>query len=89
MDRPDRFINRGIAQTGEAAALTIHPEARDMYCSPTATQHAHSIPARREIAHSLGVDNQTKASLRIVPNSILLAVRMSISYLLPYNFNRH
>lgn len=77
MDRPDRFMNRGIAQTGEAAAPTIHPEARDMYCSPTAAQHAHSTLARRETAHILGVDTQTKASPRIVPN-ILLAVRMSI-----------
>jgi hypothetical protein len=78
MDRPDRFMNRGIAQTGEAAAPTIHPEARDMYCSPTATQHAHSILARHETAHILEVDTQRKASLRIVPKSILLAVRMSI-----------
>ena len=45
----------GIAQTGEAAAPTIHPEVRDMYGSPTAP----SIVARREIAHILGADTQT------------------------------
>lgn len=79
VDRPDRFmktqVGYGIAQTGEAAAPTNHPEVRDMYCSPTASQHAHSTVARREIAHSLGADTQTKASRRIVPNSILLVVR--------------
>jgi hypothetical protein len=41
VDRPDRFmkaqVGYGIAQTGEAAAPTIHPEVRDMYCSPTAS----------------------------------------------------
>jgi hypothetical protein len=74
-----RFMkSHGIAQTGEAAALTIHPEVRDMYCSPSASPHAHSTAVRRETAHILGAGNQTKATRRIVPNSILLVVPMSI-----------
>jgi len=68
MKAPTQEAGHGIAQTGEAAAPTIHLEVQDMYCSPTAIQRGHSTVARREIAHILGADSQTKASWCTVPN---------------------